>query len=429
MKEEYSSYKFSEDFHMLSSRKKLLYDITEMILSFLCFYPLLACVIYTAHFKNDDVLDGVLLLIPLLIMAIVRKKTKNFILYIIYTLLVIGVGIILMWTEGLIVFHSIFLLSYGIYSVYKRVKGKNNFWRFNNLAVMNIFLALIYGFALLNKFVILQKLIFTFAILSLLIFIIYFHYSSGDKLLQWEEYTDEEHIKNLKIINVMVSIMIIIAIGIIIIIAWKLGIFARLDFIYNNFCILVFGAFKMATVSQTDFMDMKTNPMFSFEQDNGSISTMNTSTIMNLFIITMKLAFFAVILIDIIAIIFVIVQKLYNRHYRKLILGEVIESTITKEQLSEKLRTLRNPLNILKKAVFKTNKDKLRRIYYHNVMAYKKKGVEVEKWNTPEEIEDNVKAKYNVKLKEVTKFYEKFRYNVDEPTDEDLRAMKKLFKK
>lgn len=428
MEGKYSSYKFSEDFHMLSSGKKLSYDITEIILSFLCFYPLLASVLYVVHFDKNNVLDGIILLIPLIIMTIVRKKTKGFILYIIYTIFIIGVGIIVMWTDGLNIFHSIFLLCYGIYSVIKRVKDKSNFWRFNNLVLMNIFLSLIYGFALLNNFLILQKLIFNFAILSLLIFFVYFHYSSRDKLLQWEKYTDEEHIKHLKAINVMVSIIIIIVIGISIIFTWKLGIFAGLDTIYNKICTLIFGAFKLATVSQKDFMDMKANPMFSVMQDS-SISTMNTSTIMKLFIITMKIAFFTVILIDIIAIIFVMAQKLYNRHYRKLILGEMIESTITKEQLSEKLRTLRNPLNILKKAVFKTNKDKLRRIYYHNVMFFKKKGVVVEKWNTPEEIEDNVKAKYNVKLNEATRFYEKFRYNVYEPTDEELRTMKKLFKK
>lgn len=430
MKEEYSSYKFSEDFHLLSSRKKLSYDVAETLLFFLCFYPALVSAIYAAQFKNDVAFDGSILLFSLISMTVIKDKIKKPSLYIICTLLIISAGIILTWTEGSSVMYSIYLLCYGIYLVFKRFKGRNNFWRFSRLASMEFFLAVAYGIALLNKFILLQYMIFAFAVLILLIFTIYFHYSSGDKLLQWENYTEEKHIKNLKTINVIFSLIIIIVIGTSIVLAWRLGIFAKLDVIYNKIWNFLFAEFKVDNISQKKFkdMDMGINPLLQIQQ-NISKDTMNTTTFFKIIVFIIKTAFFAVIIVGIILIILVILQKLYNRHYRKFLFGEQVESTITKEDISEKLKTLKNPLNKLKMAVSKTNKDKLRRMYYQSIMTYKKKGSDIEMWNTPQEIESTVKAKWNGKLEKITELYEKFRYSTAEPTEEELKEMKELIKK
>lgn len=429
MREEYFSYKFSEDFHLLNHRKKLYYDIMETILSYLCFYPLLASIIYLINYSKDDVLDGLLLLIPLIIMTIIRKKTKSPIRFVLYTMLVIAAGVILLWTDRVVFLHSIFLLSYGVYSVLKRTKLKNNFWGFGSLGGMNIFLGIIYAFAILNKIVVLQKLIFIFAFLSLLIFIIYFHYSSGDKILQWEQYSDEEHIKHLKIINVMVSIIIIITMAVILYLSKNTGLMEKLDMLYSKICDAVLGAFKIAGMSPNEYMYGNEELQYTLSEEI-PLDISGSSAFFDIFKLFMKIAFFVIIAVDIILIIFIVTQKLYSRYYRKLILGEEIESTLTKEQVSEKLSALKKPLKLLKKSVLKTNKEKLRKMYYQGIMEFKKNGVDVELWNTPLEIEKNINSIHNsLNIMEITSFYEKYRYSGDDPTKEDLSDMRKLLKK
>lgn len=426
MKEEYSSYKFSEDFHLMAGDKKLGYEIVEAILSFLCFYPLLTFILFIVNQSKDDVLDGLLLVVPIIAMVYFKKRIKRLVLFVIVELLIAAAGTVFLWSEKLIVYHFIFLLCYGIYFIVKRVKNINVYWRFTNLAAMNIFLAFIYGFTLINNFALLRTLIFTFSIIHLLVSIIYFHFSSTNKLLQWEKYTDYKHGRNMKTVNVMFSIFIVIILGTVIFMAAQGAIFQWLDALNKSIYNGIFKAINLASTSQNEFMDMEQTPIFNLPKFEGYNEPANTSVFFKLLVLFIKVTFAAVIAVDIIAFAVILFQKLYRRFIRRSNIDEKIESTLTAKDVVDSLkRSFKRPLISLRKAVFKTNKDKLRRLYFQTVMSYKKNGVTIEQWNTPCEIKASINSKHNINIDEITGFYERFRYTAEEPTDNQVADMKK----
>jgi hypothetical protein len=291
---------------------------------------------------------------------------------------------------------------------------------------MNIFIAFSYGFSLLFKAQTLQSFVFTFAVIHLLLSLIYIYWSSSDKLLQWEECSDERHIRQMKNINVMFSILMIIVVSAMLLLSWRGGIFKGLDAVWGNIYKRLFKFAYLANISQNDFRDME-DPIPPEIANIVSVDP-NTGLFFKLIVLFLKTAFIVVIAVDIILIAIAVVQYIYRRYLKRKNTGtEEREFLVTRDEFAEKIKQrIRKSLNSLKRTIYKTNRDKIRRIYYLLIMRHNKAGVKVEQSQTPVEIESNIESVRNVKLSKATYIYEKARYSLEDLTDDQVNDMKKL---
>jgi hypothetical protein len=424
MKEEYSSYRFSEDFHLVTGEKKLDYEIVEAVMSFLCFYPLLIFISLMFNYDNAGILQGMLLIIAIMVMVYVRKKIKRLILFIAAYVVIAIIGALSISSGLLTIFYFIFLLGYGISFINRRFKNINSFWRFNSLVLMNAFQAVLYCFTLGDNFASLRKLVFIVSTLNLMISIVYFHFSSANKLLRWEKYSEAKYTRNMKTMNVMFSIIIVLIIGAVIFIATKAGVFRWLDSASRNIFNGISEVMNMDIKIQKEVMDAKESTMFKPPELENLAN--NSSTIFSFFGLFMKFIFSLAAIVSIIFVVIAVFQILYKLFIRTLSTDEAAESMFSAKDIANNIKkSIKKPVLSLRKAIYKDNKDKLRKLYFQAVMNYKKKGVSVEKWNTPSEIEANISLNNKVEFSGITDFYEKFRYTQEEPSDDEVRGMKR----
>jgi hypothetical protein len=426
MKEEYTSYKFSEDFHLIISGKKFGYELTEAVLLFLCFYPALAIVNSLVIKNNQQTYKGILLLVPIIIIVYCSSKIKRLILLIIANLTTAALGAILIGRGKFWIIYLIFLTLFALHYIRKKLKRSGAFWRFSNLTGINVFSAVVYCFTLYDTFVSLRKLVLVFSVLQLLISIVYFHFSSTSKLMKWEKYSDDKHAGTMRASNIMFSVLMTIIFGIIVFIAAITPIFSWLDWLNINIInnLLKAGNKDIRHPESIFFQRDQQQIMRPLELEAGTYTPSAFFTSLEFIIKFIAIASAVIILI--IAIV-ALVRKIYRVFIMKLGTDETIESTASVKEIAESLiNSIKKPVLRLRNAALKNNKDKLRRLYFKAVLHYKRKGTAVEQWNTPVEIEANILKYNNTELDSVTAIYEKFRYSEEEPSDEDVEEMKML---
>jgi hypothetical protein len=260
----------------------------------------------------------------------------------------------------------------------------------------------------------------------LLLSLIYIYWSSSDKLLQWEECSDERHIRQMKNINIMFSILMIIIVSAMLLLSWQGGIFKGLDAVWGNIYKRLFKFAYLANISQNDFMEME-GPIPPEIAGIVSVDP-NTGLFFKLMVLFVKTVFVVVIAVDIILIAIAVVQYIYRRYLKRKNTGtEEREFLVTRDEFAEKIKQrVRKSLNLLKRTIYKTNSDKIRRIYYLLITKHNKGGVKVEQSQTPVEIEGSIETVHNIKLSKATDIYEKARYSLEDLTDDQVNEMKKL---
>jgi hypothetical protein len=426
MKEEYTSYKFSEDFHLITSGKKLGYEFAEAVLLFLCFYPALAIINLIITKNSQQTYKGILLLVPVIIIVYSSSRIKRLILLIAANLAAAALGAILLGKGKLWIIYFIFLSLFSIHYIRKKVKRTSTFWRFWNLTGINIFTAGVYCFTLYDAFISLKKLVLAFSVLQIIIATSYFHFSSTSKLMKWEKYSDDKHAGTMRTSNVMVSILMTIVFGMIVLIAAVTQIFSRLDLVSLNIIssLLKAGNKDIRLPKSELFKTEQQQLLKPLDLEGGAYTPAAFFTALEFIVKFIAIAGAGIVLI--IAVV-ALARKIYRVFTMKLGADETIESTASIKEITESLiNSIKKPVLRLRNAAVRNNKDKLRRLYLKAVLHYKRNGTLVEKWNTPLEIETNILKHNNIELESVTALYERFRYSEEEPSDLEVEEMKKL---
>lgn len=429
MKEGYSSYRFSGDFHSVVYKKNIAYQLAEIILSFCTFYPLLVILIYVTTKNTSYILKGILFIIPIVALGFTVSKIKRLLLYMIVSNLAFIVAIIFSWPSLLSIEILLFLLSYNIYFIAKRKKNDDIFWQNNKLVLMNIILGLLYTISMFVGTALINRLIFILAIINVLICLVYFHWSSTEKLINWEKYENKKDIKNMKAINAMFALIMVAIIVAAIVISYSLGVFGSLDLLSRK-VIDFFGRNHSANIEPLS--NHTQNPV----QDVGQMNNLDSmyseggpflkavGAVIKLFFSGVAIAAFIFLFISFIQFLY---KKVLNRNKK---VNEKREFIITKEEVAERVKTrFKSSINSLKGMVYKNNRDKIRAIYYKAIVRYKKKGIAVEQTETPKEIENNIKEAQSINLSEATLIYEKARYSEDEPSESLVEEIKRGFRK
>lgn len=426
MKEEYTSYKFSADFHSIVYKKDIKYYFIEIVLSFCAFYPLLALASYITTKNTDYVFLGLFIIVPILVMGAACEKVKKFNIYEVVSNVVPIAAIVILPKKAVIIEYILFLLMYNIYFIVKRKKGDYRFWLTTRLIFMNIILALAYSVSMSCNFVLIKRFIFLIALVNMLLSLVYFHLTSSEKLISWEKYESKKDIKNMKNINAMFASLMVAIISIIIFMSYKIGIFTVMDYLTSRIINFLSEFTTTKKESSNNFVEnIQRNSYSSYKLDEIVTGESNFLRIIGIIIkFTVSVLIIAVTIFVLISIIQFIYKNLLNRNKNRKV-NQKREFIITKEEVSDRIKTkLKVSLNSWRKLIYKTNRDKIRSIYYKTVIQYKKKGVKVEQSNTPRDIENNIYIASKVRLREATEIYEAARYGKEEPTKDMLERIK-----
>ncbi|ERI94780.1 hypothetical protein HMPREF1982_00705 [Clostridiales bacterium oral taxon 876 str. F0540] len=431
MKKQYEKFMFSEDFHNAGYEKRWIFDLLEMVISFLCSYSLFASFIFIGTIDQSKIYSGIPMLLTVTAMCFVKRKIKDIYKFTIAAVFAAIVTIALIYSSETAAYYILFLLGYLIYYIRKHRSNETAFFTITKLVMMNILMGFTYGFSLLYKAPKLQKLLLVISILHILLSLVYYCLSSSEKVLYWESYEDEKYRKNLSQINLMLLAVLVLLFAFVIIFSFKIGVFKELDYLYGYILNSII-KFPMPNrdASDTQYANdiLNQSKLLNFAQDN-HLTGDSYSILWYIFIIILIAAGIFLLMLAAVGVIMVsmiIIQIIYRNLFIKNGPGENREFMTTKEIVNENLERVKGSLKIVKKTLYKSNKERIRGIYERLIIKYINKGLVIEKSHTPSEIESSIKTKYNDEFSKATELYEKARYSDEDIKDEDVNALRKM---
>lgn len=433
MKEQYEKIMFSEDFHKASYKKMLIFELIEAAISFLCFYSVYACFIYIDTLDETKIYSGVPMLLTVLAMVYLKRKVKPLVKFAVVSIITAAISIAVLYSDITVTYNIIFLLGYFIYYVGKARKNKNSFLTVAQLTGMNIFMGFLYGFSLLYSAAKLQAFLFELSILHVVISFVYFYLSSSEKVLYWEECNDSKYKSNLRNVNIMFSVILVLLLTFVLTISLKAGVFRELDYLYGY----LLNSWIKVPLPNWQPGDMQNNISLAGNSRLANIAKDNPfgvvqySFLWYIFVAILVIGCVVLVIIAVIGVVLtslIILQLIYKRVRTKNEPGVEREFATSKEIVQDTLSKARESLDTVKKTIYRSNREKVRGIYTRLVNGYISKGLEIETSNTPLEIQDNISSKYKASVVKATEIYEKARYGKENILDKEVNEIKKYLK-
>lgn len=131
-----------------------------------------------------------------------------------------------------------------------------------------------------------------------------------------------------------------------------------------------------------------------------------------------------VLLVVIVILVLYLFFKFISMYFRKESSGnDIVEKA--EKVVSEKSKKTKRGFSLFKA---KNNNDKARRLYKKKIQSYNKTFINIDKTDTPKDLQDKIRNKSGDNLKDLTAIYEAARYGNDILSNSELAIAKKLAK-
>lgn len=402
------------------SSKKSIFEVCEDIMIFLVLYPIMSNVLGVIYKNNLIIIQGLVLIIYTILLTLIRTKFKNPFLGIVLSLILCCVFIAIPFSNYERFICGIYIILMLITSITKFFSRNFTFYNRLSLALGEalLWLNLLFAYGLDN--ISLVKYLTLFSALAFsLIFLFYLSRSRLRLLIN----TKKEPLYNKTIDLSIKKFIIFLFSAFFVFMCFILLITSRINSNTNYALTHALSSIFMPIDHQSP---NKNNA--SITEHNPPRIHVNTNTKIrgtNYFYKDHFGTYYTIVALILVVFLLFIIFKVI-----KLVLTLKIdnqeteegESTFLKEDLKKDLH------NIVPNFTFNlSNKEKLRKYYKKLIKRYRKKGLSIKTSSTSRELKDGILNLTGDDIKDITKIYNKARYSLYEPTENDIDKLKKMW--
>lgn len=429
MKNEINIIHTSESWMYLVKNKALGYDLAEDWMFFWTFFIPIAMVIDIVLKKQVLIYKGFLYIAFIFAMTVIRRYIVSSFKYMLANALVIFLAFIFSFSlvEKIIFLFPIILCL--IISIKKRYSETAEFYGITMLIWSEVFMAVCYFTAFSNNSVFMMNLI-NFASINIAVTCaLYVFVSRAARLTEWESQFIKGYSKRMRKIKLSSIAFISGVIAFFILLAWWTGLYRLLD-ILTGYILAFLNGVKPAKINPVQTKPKAANPSQSTQFSARKLRpVIKNSYLAKVILNILQFIIYAAVAIFVIYLLYKFILKIinfykslrlkktYKREEREFVIPLVDVITEIKERAGRLKVQLQFPFNM-------SNRKKIRKLYHKLIKSYKLKEISIYNFNTPVEIENNVREVFKKNISEATVIYEKARYSDAECTSEDVDKMK-----
>lgn len=419
----------SESWMFLNNSKKLWYELVENWILMWTLCPVIGIPLYTVLKDNTILYRSLVLIVPVWIITLIRRKVKYLSLFMLFNIIAIVFAYFI--GQALfekIVYASVMIILWGN-SIKQRYREIVDYYNINGFLFYEAVLSVCYIISFSFSLTVCSNFTTMAGIIVALSSALYLHITRTEKLMEWEKDFAQKFNKRLKRIKIIFSSVVVFIISGVIWILWKVGILEFLDRLQSN----INSIFILRQDNSRPMLPKpKTIPKSQSDTMEG-LKILEGDVGRNIFLeIIMKLIEIVIIILVIIILIYLFwklvikLKEIYYQFYERSPKYEKREFVFTAEDFK---RTIVNEFEKRKRAIGdlfdRSNERKIRRLYKKSIETYRDQGVEIIPSDTPEQMLVKVKKRKGKNLNEAVKLYNKARYSNYSCSDQEVTEMKR----
>jgi hypothetical protein len=414
----------SDSYMNLSKSKALGYELAEdWILFWTSFMPI-ALILNLLSNKTILIYKGLFYIIFVFAMTLIRRNIVSSLKYLLANLLIVLLAFIISFTFIEKVFFLVPIIICLAISIKKRKNEVIKFYTISLLLLCEFVMFICYFLALYYNFTFMANLINFSSVNIAISCILYVYTSRLDMLMEWECDFVKKYSKRMRSIKLNCIAFISGIIIFFILLAWRIGLYNLQDEITSKILAwrLVNGV-QLQPVKQQLQPPAKHN-LLDYYKFTGKSSYLMT-VISNIFQLLFYVAFFLIV----IYFLFKLFKFLKSLTLKKTQKNEKRESVISMKEIVNEFKEKSASFKVELEFPFNmSNRKKIRKLYHKLIKSYKAKQTLAFNFNTPIEIENNVREVLEKNISEATIIYEKARYSDAKCTNEDVDKMKSFLR-
>jgi hypothetical protein len=409
----------SSSYMNLFKSKALGYELAEDWILFWTSYMPIA--IFLSK-ETSLIYKGLFYIIFVFAMTIIRRNIVSSFNYLLANVLIVFIAFLISFT---LIEKVFFLAPVIICFAISTKKRKNEVVKFYNISLLLMceFIMVICYFLAINCNLTFTVHLINFASINIaLTCILYVYISSLDILMKWEGDFIKGYSKRMRSIKLNCIAFISGMIIFFILLAWRLGLYKLLDELTSK--ILNWGSPNTAQP-----IDQQLQPPSHTSTKHNLLDyykfTGKSSYLMTVISNIIQFIFYVAIFLLAIYLVFKLFKFLKSLTLKNTQKDEKRESVISMKEIVNEFKEKSASFKVELELPFNmSNRKKIRRLYHRLIKSYKAKQTLAFNFNTPIEIENNVKNALEKNISEATIIYEKARYSDAKCTNEDVNKMK-----
>lgn len=416
MENEVQVYSITDEYMKSHHIKTLSYELIENLIYFLCVYPIVAMINYIINTNEKMLYLNLLSIIPIFFMTYLRYKIKTLIKFILFILMVA-----ITWLIIIGLFEQYFFIIFSVVWVIVSIKRSTVIQRFefNKLKLLLAEILLIPQILFAAGLELTDFQIFI-CFLSIFIMCISIGYICKARNMRLSLDDIENESFNRKDNNIFIGGTILL-IFMILFVLYKSGVFEAASYLTKKIStsLLNIGKESMSQYNN-DFQSADNgnnmNEMFKLNDESieppGKFAQV-MSVILNIIWISVTLC------ISYLALnrVLIYIKMLRNKDKVTFVFTSKNESEIKKKVTKIK--------NDIRKTIFLSDREKIRRFYKNKILKYKRNNIIINNSSSTYEIQNEILNKASDNIEDITKVYEKARYSNEEITQNDMETLKK----
>ncbi len=428
MKNKINIMQTSVDFMDSIKSKALGYELAEDWILFWTLFMPIALILYFFSKETILIYKDLLYIIFIFAMTIIRRNIVGSFKYLLANFSIVFLTFIISFTFIEKVVFLIAIIGYFIISIKKRKSGVIKFYEIRMLFPCEILMVICYFIAFKFSLTFVMHLI-TFASINVAIsFALYVYMTRIDVLMEWEGEFIKGYSKRMRSIKIKSIEFISGVIIFFIFISWKMGLFKLFDKL-TSIILGFFNGSQSQDINSINITPQKDTPIPIKHLPIELTHVGKTSYLMTIVLRIIKYIILLTVFLLAIYLVFKLFIKLKN-FYKGLSLKkthkkEKREFVISLDDIVKELKEKGDKFKMKFELPFNmSNRKKIRKIYKKLVKYYKTKKILVCNFNTPIEIESNIRESLEKNISEATVIYEKARYSDEECSNEDVAKIK-----
>jgi hypothetical protein len=418
----------SDSYMNLSKSKALGYELAEdWILFWTSFMPI-ALILNLLSNKTILIYKGLFYIIFVFAMTLIRRNIVSSLKYLLSNLLIVLLAFIISFTFIEKVFFLVPIIICFAISIKKRKNEVVKFYTISLLLLCEFVMFICYFLAIYYNFPFMANLINFSSINIAITCILYVFISRLDMLMEWECDFVKKYSKRMRSIKLNCIGFISGIIIFFILLAWSIGLYNLMDEITSNIL-----AWRLINNVQPQPVKQQLPPpshtsakhnLLDYYRFTGKSSYLMT-VISNIFQLLFYVAFFLIVIYFLFKL-FIFLKSLTLKKTQK---NEKRESVISMKEIVSEIKEKSASFKVELELPFNmSNRKKIRKLYHKLIKSYKAKQTLAFNFNTPIEIENNVRKVLEKNISEATIIYEKARYSDAKCTNEDVDKMKSFLR-
>lgn len=400
--------------------KNLRYEFIEDIIMFCTIYPLLNILNCVVCSKTSLAYMGLTLLPVMMIMSYMRVKINKRYLF--------DIGVII---AGALYFAFSMAIPYKnvygiagivctVVSIWRSKKNQNVKYNINIFIEHEVLLIVFLFIAIIMRNRFIQSMILVCGLIIIVLSLAYLSKARNVRLIKDD--SKNETFRNRD--SSMFAVQIAVLISVLLVIFQVTGVFAAANRLSNT---IVTNLQEAATGDYKNGVPKEAKNLVKNDMPGPDLSKIKPKkTKFNIIIIVLMYALTAVVTVLAAAIVIGLIYLLLNRlmiDIKRLKNSDKVTFVLKENGEGEQKEKAKHE-SVIKKHIFLSPRDKVRKIYKKKVKSYKKSGAVVKQNWTVNDIEKEILDKTNSNIDYISNMYEKARYSDEEISKEDIEGLK-----